>query len=107
MFLSTTGSADKPLYERNKDYTIDYAKGTIIRTPFGTIRDVETINVEYSYFPGPITISSENPFCLDIYNSSPHAATKVLYAIPTFGWECKHEVEGKKSRGKVVVYKFI
>ncbi len=90
----------KARYERNKDYTIDYAKGTIVRTPFGAIRDGETINIEYSYFPGPITISSENPFCLDIYNSSPPAAPKVLYAIPTFGWECKHEVKGKKIKRK-------
>lgn len=93
-------SADKTRYERNKDYTIDYANGTIIRTPFGAIRDGETINIEYSYYPGPITLSSEKPFCLDIYNSSPPAAPKVLYAIPTFGWEYKHEVKGKKIKRK-------
>lgn len=107
MFLSTTVSADKPLYERNKDYTIDYAKGTIIRTPFGTIRDMRQLmlNILISLVQSQYLLRT--PFCLDIYNSSPHAAKKVLYAIPTFGWECKHEVEGKKSRGKVVVYKFI
>ncbi|WP_310876885.1 hypothetical protein [Priestia megaterium] len=90
-------SEDKKIqYERKKDYTIDYDKGTITRTAFGAIRNGDSVHVEYSYLPGSVTRSSETAVTLDIYNSAPPATPGVLYAVPTFGWEREYDVSEAK-----------
>ncbi|PGV73200.1 hypothetical protein [Bacillus thuringiensis] len=87
-------------YEQNKDYTIDYAKGTINRTAFGAIGNGETVEVEYAYLPEPITRPSEKGVTLDICNSARPAAPKVLYAVPAFGWEKQSDNDEIKIRRK-------
>ncbi|AIQ58818.1 hypothetical protein [Paenibacillus borealis] len=93
-------SKDKKIkYERIKDYTIDYGSGTITRTTTGAIRKGESVHVLYSYLPGEITRSSES-VTVDIYNSAPPAAPKVLYAVPTFEWEHEHDMSETKIHRK-------
>lgn len=93
-------SLDKKIqYEQKKDYTIDYGSGIITRTVTGAIRKGESVHVLYSYLPGAITRSSES-VTLDIYNSAPPAAPKVLYAVPAFEWERERDMSETKIHRK-------
>ncbi|MEE6185156.1 hypothetical protein [Bacillus pretiosus] len=94
-------SEDKKIqYERKKDYTIDYVKGTITRTTFGAIKNGESVHVEYSYLPGSITRSSETAVTLDIYNSAPPVTPKVLYTVPIFEWKREYNASEAKIHRK-------
>jgi hypothetical protein len=78
-------------YHRNADYTVDYPNGKIARIEGGGIENGATIRVSY---PLPFTRESEW-VTIDIPNSARPAAPKILYVIPTFGWEKPQPQSGK------------
>jgi hypothetical protein len=78
-------------YHRDVDYTVDYPNGKIARIEGGGIANGATIRVSY---PLPITRESEW-VTIDIPSSARPAAPKILYVIPTFGWEKPQVQSGK------------
>ncbi|HEY3367006.1 MAG TPA: hypothetical protein VGK74_18290 [Symbiobacteriaceae bacterium] len=81
-------------YARGVDYAIDYPAGSVRRLAGSAIPDGGTVKVAYAHYPGPITRETAAPVAVDVYNSARPAAPKVLYVVPTFGWEHKDFDEG-------------
>ncbi len=79
-------------FNLNKDYTLDYAKGTIARLKDGSIKDGDPVRIVYQH--PPTTRETEKPVTLDILNSARPAAPKVLYVLPTWGFTQKKGARG-------------
>ena len=87
-----TGPDPQVRYTRDKDYTIDYAAGTIARTSGGAIGSADTVRVEF--IRKPVTRESiVSP--VDVPSSARPAAPKVLYVVPTFGWKTTGPSDGQ------------
>ena len=85
-----TGPDPQVRYTRDRDYTINYAAGTIARTSGGAIGSTDTVRVEF--IRKPVTRESiVSP--VDVPSSARPAAPKVLYVIPTFRWETTDPVD--------------
>lgn len=85
------------LYTRGVDYAIDYAAGTLARVAGSAIGSGATVKVDY--VEGPITRETPAKATLHVLNSARPAAPRVLYVVPTFGWD------GPKKTGKVITSK--
>lgn len=89
---TVTNADGTAAYARDTDYTLDYATGQLARLATGAIADGQAIRVAYSCLPVDVTRSSEKPVEIEVLNAARPAAPKVLYIVPTFGWE-KQEYE--------------
>ena len=100
-----TGPDPQVRYTRDKDYTINYAAGTIARTSGGAIGSTDTVRVEF--IRKPVTRESiVSP--VDVPSSARPAAPKVLYVVPTFGWKTTDsgddEITSERQGGGLRVY---
>jgi hypothetical protein len=84
-------------FERDVDYTMDYAAGTITRIAGGAIPSGASVKVDYYYLPGPTTRETVTPVSVDVLNSARPAAPKLLYVVPTFSWSTENVPEGQGS----------
>ena len=76
-------------YVRDVDYTIDYGLGT-----FTAAAGLDGKMVVITYVPTPIVRKTAGQTPLDIPSTARPAAPKVLYLIPTFGWNSSSNQEG-------------
>ncbi len=94
-------------YEREKDYVMDYAAGAISRAPSSAIPDGASVKVVFAHYPGPLTRESAAPVTVDVLNSARPASPKVLYIVPTWGWQRESFDDGlvvKRQGGGLRIY---
>jgi hypothetical protein len=86
----TVTAADRTTkYVRDIDYTMDYGAGT-----FTAAAGIDGKMVVITYVPTPIVRTTAGQIPLDILSTARPAAPKVLYLIPTFGWNSSANQEG-------------
>jgi hypothetical protein len=83
-------------FERDVDYTMDYAAGTITRIAGGAIPSGASVKVDYYYLPGPTTRETVTPVSVDVLNSARPAAPVVL--VENIIYQDAHLVGPRQAR---------
>lgn len=80
---------DNIQFVSNQDYVINYQDGSIARTPNSKIPEGQNLELEFQYLPDSVSVTRSSPteVVVNVLNSARPVAPKILYVIPTFGWE--------------------